>query len=67
MPVPDDPEETVVVTVTVVVTAAVVVTTAVVSGVTSAGRLVQVDALQVMPEGHVFPQIPQFSALNARS
>jgi selenocysteine lyase/cysteine desulfurase len=42
---------------------------AVVTGavVISGGILVQVDALQVMPDGQVFPQIPQLSALDESS
>jgi hypothetical protein len=50
----------------VVVTAAPVV----VAGgavVASAGTFVQVDALQIIPVGHMFPQIPQLAALDASS
>jgi hypothetical protein len=53
--------------VVVVVTVTVVVTAVVVSAVTSAGTFVQVDALQIMPDGHMFPQIPQLRALAVRS
>jgi hypothetical protein len=35
--------------------------------VASAGRFEQVDALQIIPAGHMFPQMPQFSALDASS
>jgi hypothetical protein len=59
-PDPEDPEE-------VVVTDTVVVTAAVGPVVTSAGTFVQVDALQNMPVGHMFPQIPQFAALDESS
>ena len=50
----------------------VVVTTApvvVVGGavVASAGTFVQVEALQIIPVGHMFPQMPQFSVLDASS
>jgi len=50
----------------VVVTAAPVV---VVGGavVASAGKFVQVDALQIIPAGHMFPQMPQFSVVDERS
>jgi hypothetical protein len=52
----------------VVVTAApVVVVAAVGSVVASAGRFVQVDALQNIPAGQVLPQIPQFAALDESS
>jgi selenocysteine lyase/cysteine desulfurase len=42
---------------------------AVVTGavVASVGTFVQVDALQVIPEGQVFPHIPQLSALDESS
>jgi hypothetical protein len=48
----------------VVVTAAVVVTGAVVASV---GTFAQVDALQIMPAGHILPQMPQLVALDASS
>jgi hypothetical protein len=58
---PDPTEDVVVdVVVPVVVTAAVVVTGAV---VTSAGMAVQVEALQVMPDGQAFPHMPQLAEL----
>ena len=49
-----------------------VVTGVVVSDVTgavviSAGIVIQADALHVMPAGHIFPQMPQFVALDASS
>jgi selenocysteine lyase/cysteine desulfurase len=50
--------------VVVTATPVVVVTGAVVA---SAGILVQVDALQVIPDGHVFPQVPQLPGLDERS
>ena len=58
------PTEEVVVDVVVVVTAAVVVTGAV---VVSVGTFEQVDALQIIPAGHAFPQIPQLPALDVSS
>ena len=54
----------VVVVAVVVVTAAVVVTGAVVDSV---GTFEHVDALQIMPAGHWFPQMPQLSALDESS
>jgi hypothetical protein len=48
----------------VVVTAAVVVTGAT---VVSVGTFEQVEALQIMPAGHWFPQIPQLVALDESS
>jgi hypothetical protein len=60
-PVPTGPR--VDVEVTVVVTTAVVGT----AFVLSAGTLVHVDALQIMPAGHWFPQMPQFEASYASS
>ena len=62
-PDPEDPEEGVVVTVTVVVVVPVVTAAVVVS----VGTFEQVDALQIMPAGHIFPQIPQFAALDESS
>ena len=58
-------ENVVVVEVVVVVTAAVVV--AGMAVVVSVGTLEQVEALQIMPAGHWFPQIPQLLALDESS
>jgi hypothetical protein len=41
----------------------VVVVTAAPVVVASTGTFVQVDALQIIPVGHMFPQMPQFAAL----
>jgi hypothetical protein len=53
--------------VVVVVTAAVVVDVVGAAVVASVGTLEQVDALQIMPVGHIFPQMPQLLALDASS
>ena len=47
----------------------VVVVVAVVVGadVVSVGTFVQVDALQIIPDGHTFPHMPQLAGLDARS
>jgi hypothetical protein len=58
-------EVVVAVEVVVVVTAAVVVTGTAV--VVSVGTFEQVEALQIMPAGHWFPQIPQLLALDVSS
>jgi hypothetical protein len=46
-----------------------VIVVAVVAGavVATAGTFIQVDALQIMPDGHWFPQIPQLPALDESS
>lgn len=44
-----------------------VVTSVVGSVVTPAGAVMQVDALQIMPAEHMFPQMPQFSVVDERS
>jgi len=62
--VPGEVVVVVVAEVVVVVTAAVVVTGAV---VVSVGTFEQVEALQIMPAGHWFPQIPQLLALDVSS
>jgi hypothetical protein len=35
--------------------------------VAPAGTAVQVDALQIMPDGHMFPHMPQFAASDVSS
>jgi hypothetical protein len=46
-----------------------VVVVAVVAGtvVVTVGTFVHVDALQTIPDGHMFPQIPQLDTLDERS
>ena len=51
----------------VVVTAALDVVVVGGAVVASVGTFVQVDALQTMPAGQAFPQMPQFSGLDASS